>query len=208
MSRARYMMSKPMQIAMICLAFVSFLVSSSKAQYTPPPMITVQPLNVSVPVLGTAILSATSKRGTTYQWLLNGVPYSGGVVLNVPNILTGETVSSLTIVAGSSSAGSYSLKVSNNYGMVTSTPAALLLSNVITVVSNTVSFVAATTHKVATGFQISLSAPAGSNVVIQASADLANWSSLTTNTATSGSVTFIDTAALNMNARFYRARVQ
>jgi hypothetical protein len=56
-----------------------------------------------------------------------------------------------------------------------------------------------------TGFNLRLAGPLGSNYVIQASSDLTNWTSISTNAAPDGTVDFTDTAALNRPQRFYRA---
>jgi hypothetical protein len=54
----------------------------------------------------------------------------------------------------------------------------------------------------ASGFHLAVYAPAGSNVVVQASADLANWVSVYTN---AGSFSYTDTGATNGSGQFYRA---
>ena len=152
--------------------------------------------------------TAISSSSMSFNWLLNGkkIKKDGTSVANLNVPLVG-TISTLTVSGvDSDSAGTYSVQVINSAGTVTSSNALVLV--VSTVVSNVVSFVASGTGKVANGFKITLSAPAGSNVVIQASVDLAHWNSLSTNTAAGGSVSFTDTAATNMNARFYRARIQ
>ena len=60
----------------------------------------------------------------------------------------------------------------------------------------------------ANGFQIQLSGPAGSNYVIQASADLKNWTPISTNAAPTGSISYTDVAAKNLPFRYYRAVTQ
>ncbi len=55
------------------------------------------------------------------------------------------------------------------------------------------------------GFNFSVYAPAGSNVVIQVSTNLVNWKSIYTN---SGSFMFTDTNATNYSQRFYRLMEQ
>jgi hypothetical protein len=53
---------------------------------------------------------------------------------------------------------------------------------------------------------LTLVAPAGSPYVIEASADLVNWTPLRTNTGTSGDSSFIDIQSTNFSSRFYRLR--
>ena len=66
-----------------------------------------------------------------------------------------------------------------------------LLSNATSLLSN--------------GFALQLSAPAGSTVVIEASSDFVNWVPISTNAAPNGIVSYTDTAATNLPARYYRA---
>lgn len=54
-------------------------------------------------------------------------------------------------------------------------------------------------------FSATLSGAANSNYVFQASTNLANWISLTTNNSANGIISFTDTDAPNYNKRFYRA---
>lgn len=203
---------KMLQIAVFCAVFIGFSTVKTLAQVGPPPAITAQPSGINVQLLGTGVFSARSKRGTVYQWLLNGQPVPAGntLVLEAPYLLDlSQTVSTLTVLLATNS-GAYSLKVSNTSGAsVTSTPAMLILSGVVTVVSNVVSIVASDTGKLANGaFKLTLEVPTGSNIVVQASSDLSHWSSLSTNTATSSSMTFTDSAAATISCRFYRARIQ
>lgn len=58
------------------------------------------------------------------------------------------------------------------------------------------------------GFRLQYNAPVGSNVVIEATSDLSHWSPISTNVATTGSVTYTDTVAKVVSSRFYRAKLQ
>ena len=83
---------------------------------TPPPTILVQPLSITVPILGTATFSVSVYSLTTvsYQWLKNGASISGA------------TLSSFTIAsAQASDAATYTVQVSNAGGTVTSSGATL-----------------------------------------------------------------------------------
>ena len=56
-------------------------------------------------------------------------------------------------------------------------------------------------------FQFTVTGPAGSNAVVQASTNLQTWIPLVTNPLTLGSFTFSDMLATNYPARFYRAQL-
>ena len=113
----------------ICLVIIGFLTAKSHAQIGPPPIITVQPLDVSVQNGGTAILTATgvSLTSMSFSWLFNGQPVSPAntAVINVVVPLVG-TVSTLVVSnAIPANAGNYSVRIVNGAGSVTSSNAAL-----------------------------------------------------------------------------------
>jgi hypothetical protein len=60
----------------------------------------------------------------------------------------------------------------------------------------------------AKGFKILFSAPTGSNLVIQASSDMKNWTSVYTNVVTGGSLTYTDPVAKTASFRYYRAKLK
>lgn len=199
-----------LQKAAICLAFFGFLTARSNAQIGTPPIIAVQPLGLAVQNGGTAILTTTAVSLTSmkFYWLFNGqpVPATNTTMVNVVVPLVG-TVSTLTVKNVSpDSAGNYSVRIVNGVGSTTSSNAALIV--LATTVSNVLNIVSAGTGMVANGFKIQLSGPAGSNYVIQASTDLKNWTSISTNTAPAGTVSYTDTAATNLPFRYYRAKLQ
>lgn len=74
--------------------------------------------------------------------------------------------------------------------------------------SNAPYIVPSGTGMTANGFKIQLSGLSGSNYVIQASTDLKNWTSVSTNAAPTGSVSYTDAAAMNLPFRYYRAMLQ
>jgi hypothetical protein len=201
---------KTLTITAFWLVFMGFSVVKTQAQLGPPPTITAQPTGTNVTLLGTVILSARSKQGLTYQWLLNGQPISGVyVAVNLPYLLdASQTVSTLTL-ANVTTNGSYSLKVTDLGGSVTTTPANVTVSSLVGTVTNLVGIVTSATGKLTSGaFKLTLSVPVGSNIVVQATSDMVSWNSLSTNTATSSSLTFTDSAAATIPIRFYRARIQ
>jgi hypothetical protein len=84
----------------------------------PPPVITAQPQDQAVPNLGSATFTVEASSGTlmTYQWRKNGTN------------ITGAILSSYTILAATASdVGSYSVRIVNAGGSVTSTNATLTL---------------------------------------------------------------------------------
>jgi hypothetical protein len=195
----------------ICLVFLGFFTAKSHAQLGTPPIIAVQPLGLAVQNGGTAILTTTavSISSMKFYWYFNGQPVSptNTTVANVVVPLVG-TVSTLTVknVSSPTSAGSYSVRITNGVGSATSSNAVLIV--LTSTVSNVVNIVSAGTRMVADGFQIQLSGPSGSNYIIQASSDLKNWIPISTNAAPTGSVSYTDVAAKNLSFRYYRAIIQ
>ncbi|MBI4658420.1 MAG: hypothetical protein HY735_06175 [Verrucomicrobia bacterium] len=57
-------------------------------------------------------------------------------------------------------------------------------------------------------FQFQISGPAGARLVIQASTDLKEWTSITTNAPFNGEFTFTDPRSLQAGRRFYRISIQ
>lgn len=201
-------MMKALTITAFCMAFLGFSTVRSLAQLPPVPSITAQPSGITVSLLGTGTFSARSKRGTSYQWLMNGQPIST-VSVQTPYLLDLSQTVSTVVIVGATNTASYTLKVSDLGGSVTSSPAMLTVTGLSTVVSNVVSFVASTTGKLDNGaFKLTLNVPQGSNIVLQATSDMVNWTPLSTNTATSSSMTFTDAAAATISCRFYRAKIQ
>ena len=207
--------------AALCLAFIGLLTVSAHAQLGGPPSITVQPAVLSVGGIvtngGIAVINATVTSLTSLKltWYCNGYPVSSSSKYSIANVnvpLVG-TVSTLTITGVSSNdAGSYSLRATNAVGSAVSSNATLIVQNlintVVTNVVNVVSFVSAGTSMTVNGFNIKLSGPTGSNVVIQASSDLKTWMPISTNLVSSGSVSYTDTSAKVRPLRYYRAFIQ
>jgi hypothetical protein len=195
---------------LICLVFFGFFTARIQAQLGTPPIIVVQPLGLAVQNGGTAVLTTTAVSLTSmqFQWLFDGkkITKHDGTVVNAFIPLVG-IVSTLTLDdIDSSSGGTYSVEVINGVGSVTSSNAVLVV--LTTTVSNVLNIVSAGTGMVANGFQIHLSGPSGSNYVIQASTDFKNWTSISTNAAPTGSVSYTDAAATNLPFRYYRAMIQ
>jgi len=205
---------------LLCFVFIGLLTSTARAGLGGPPNVTVQPVVLSLDGIvtngGIAVINATvtSITSLTLAWYCNGKPVPAGkcTVANVAVPLVG-TVSTLTITGvAATNAGAYMLRATNSVGSVVSSNANLLVQNVINVVvSNTlnlVDFVAGSTGMTTNGFKIQLSGPTGSNVVVQASTDLKNWTSISTNLVSGGSASYTDTSATNRVFRYYRAYVK
>jgi uncharacterized repeat protein (TIGR03803 family) len=149
----------------------------------------------SVTAIGTAPLIC--------QWLRNGATLADGGQPSGATI-SGATTTYLTIAnVQMSDAGDYTVVVTNAYGSVTSSMAALTVQLptpiVLTADSNS-SFSS-------TGFGFNLSGMAGQTVVIEASTSLTSWTPLLTNSLVTGYFYFHDPDSTNLAQRFYRARL-
>ena len=207
-----YIRSSLLKVA-ILLSFIGFSEIGRAQILGGPPTFAVQPVGLSVQNGGSAVITATvvdvASTIKSFAWYFNGqpVPTTNATVANVVVPLVG-TVSTLTINRlSSSNAGNYSLRVTNaaNLSAVSSNATVIVL---VSTVSNVVNFVSSEIGLTAKGFNLQLSAPTGSNVVIQASADLKTWVPISTNTATGGSVSYTDTSATSLPLRYYRALIQ
>jgi hypothetical protein len=189
----------------IFTGFFGILAAKSQAQiFKTPPDIIVPPVGISVQNGGTAIFvaTATSLSSMTIDWLFNGKP----VPTTNTTVVTLLGVSTLTVKNVSpASQGTYSIVASNKYGSVTNNATLIVLLNTV---SNVLNILSTGTGMTANGFQIQLAGPAGSNYIIQASSDLKNWISISTNAAPTGSVSYTDAAATNLSFRYYRAIIQ
>lgn len=108
------------------------------------------------------------------------------------------TVSHIT----SACAGTYTVTCSDVLALLTGTSTASVNLGVIP----TVVAVPGGSQMIEKGFKIQFSAPTGSNLVIQASSDMKNWTSVYTNIVKGGSLTYTDLVAKTVSGRFYRAR--
>lgn len=125
----------------------------------------------------------------TYQWQLNDTN-----LLNKTN-----TFLSLTGLQPTN-AGMYSVIITNSFGSI-ATNAALWVGQFALNTGSTNLF--SSTN----GFQLNLGGVLSTNpVVIFGSTDLVNWLPLFTNSATTGTVQFLDVTATNLPTRFYRAQ--
>jgi sugar lactone lactonase YvrE len=103
---------------------------------------------------------------------------------------------------GVGNSGAYDVVVSNPNGSVTST---------VVNVAITIPAVILSKPQITLGnhdFQFQVSGPAGSNVVVQVSNDLLNWSSVSTSTIPVSGFITVSNAMTGLNRQFYRAHPQ
>ena len=159
------------------------------------PVIDSQPQS-RVNLVGTTARFSVTAIGTaplTCQWRKNDVNLADGVQPSGATI-SGTTTTDLTIAnVQMSDAGDYTVVVTNTYGSVTSSVAALTVQGSGSFISN--------------GFGFDLSGMAGQTVVIEASTNLTSWTPLLTNSLLTGCFHFNDSDSTNCAQRFYRARL-
>ena len=186
------------------------------------PVFVAQPMS-HVATNGTTTVFKAKVKGRShlqYQW------FKDGVALTDSDKVAGSQTSSLTIAKlRFADAGAYTIKVSNPVGSVTSADALLKVvapntgggDNVSRPQNLVASIVASPAATIPTpviaglirnadgSITLNCSGLVGSNYVVQASADLANWTGLSTNSAdASGQWQTTDTT--RANARFYRLK--
>ncbi len=186
----------------ICLTLAGLTAFGAQAQLGTPPRIDVQPLGLAVTEGGIATFTVTVSLSTvltspTFKWRRNGEEIGGGLTLAAVNTLVINDVRS-------ADAGTYTVEVRNAAGTVVSSNAVLLI--LAQPVVDTVKVVAS--GMTANGFQLRVEGATGSNYVVQASTDLAKWTSIATNSAPTGIMDYTDTEARNHPQRFYRVLVQ
>lgn len=205
-----------LQKAAICLFFLGFLTARSYGLgLGTPPQAAVPPVGLSVQNGGTAsftIIDYPNTSGVNFKWLYKGQQITSGVANLTTNGLLGGILldlapaSILTIKnLNSTNAGDYSVISYNNIGAITNTVSLIVLS---TTVTNIINMVASESSVTTAGFHLQLTTPVGSNVVVEASSDLQNWTPIYTNLDSTGSISFMDGSATNYPARYYRARTQ
>jgi hypothetical protein len=169
--------------------YVAKLAAGADTAPPVPPQIIAQPQSVSVTVGANPTFGVMAYGGMplNYRWVFNGT-----------NTLSGGTNSSFTLTnAQLSNAGSYSVIVTNGYGSATSAVATL---TVYPADGGTLSSPSlfSTNHQV----RFNVTGIAGLKYAVQASSNLVNWISLSTNTAP---FLFTDPNPGNFGRRFYRS---
>lgn len=158
----------------------------SPAGYSQPPAVYLQPLSQTTALSSNVILRAAAVGGPPlfYQWRFNGADISWGTSSTL--VLTNFTAAR---------EGLYQVLVSNAGGSANSVPALALLNNPVRIQYST-----GDCH-----YDLRLTGPAGNTFILQASSDLVNWTSVVTNTASTGIVEVHDAGLPNSPARFFRA---
>lgn len=122
-------------------------------------------------------------------------------VINLDSTVTNTlTISHIT----SASAGTYTATYADLLGLLNLNASVPININILP----TVTALASRSGMIKQGFRILFSAPSGSNVVVQASSDMSNWTSLCTNVVANGTLTYTDAVAQTVSCRFYRAKIQ
>lgn len=159
---------------------------------------------VTITATGYVTLGVLSSAGWSYSgrsWPTNAnYTTTGGGILNVDSTITSTlTISHIT----QASSGTYTFSVSGGLLLIVSASASSTVGIIPTVTADPVR-----SQMVEKGFKILFSGPTGSNLVIQASSNMRNWTSLCTNVITGGSVTYTDAVPKTVTCRFYRARLK
>ena len=192
-------------VAIMCL-ISSVMVPARVHALGPPPTISVQPLDQTVTNMGSVMFSVSVEASlsltTHYQWQFNGVdlktPGSSGTKLLT---LLDPVISYTQPNNTSNKSGNYSVLLTSTLG------ASRMSSNaVLRVVSTPVAFSSANLGT--NGFQLHLTGITGVNYVVYASSNLVNWVPVYTNTSLSGSADYVDTAAAQFSARYYKVLTQ
>jgi len=178
-----------------------------------PPVITLQPLSQSV-TSGNSVIFSVANTGTapfSYQW------YKASKV--IPGAT--NTIFRLSRIS-SSNAGTYFVVITNLAGRVTSASASLTVqtqsgggdggtdnlrinnSASVLTVAPLQPFIAQLLRNPDGSITLNCSGTAGSNYVVQASADLTSWLDISTNTAAGGQWQMMDNT--RANSRFYRLK--
>jgi len=201
------------QKVLITLIFGLFT-AKAQAQGLLPPVLTVSPSGTNVQNGDTVTfnVSAYCTLGlfTSVQWQFNGgaLPTNATTVTTSGGILTSSISTSLTVSrASAKSAGTYTVEVSDAGGLL-----GILVGNasasVPLGVTTPLAAVPSASKMSSNGFNVQFSGPTGSNLVIEASSDMINWSPVYTNVLTGGSISYTDAAAKSVSRRYYRAKLK
>jgi hypothetical protein len=207
------------------LIFLVFGLFTAKAQaqigILLPANINAQPLSTNVQNGDTVTFNVSANctgEGKIYSvtWLYNGEPISTNSTETTSSsgLLTTTVSSTLTIKnVSSANAGTYSAQITdvilNLLGLISVEDSATSQGATLGIIP-TVTAVTTQTGMVNnnSAFKVQFSGPTGSNLVIQATSDMINWRSLSTNVIINGSVTYTDATANTVSCRFYRAKLK
>ena len=197
--------------AIICLAFLGFLVARDARAY-PPPVLLVQPLGITVYNGDSVVfvwLFGVSQTPLTPTLLLDGGPIKNPCVDLSTNLDLGIIYYTFTIKnASQSKGGSYALKLQNSGGVVTSGKTLLTVLTGTSSGLTNVGILTSQCFKTNGGFKLQMIKPATSNCVLDASTDIAHWTPIYTNTSGSTNFSYLDPSATNRVLQYYRVRMQ
>lgn len=156
-----------------------------------PPAITEQPQDLKIPtgMDATFDVAAAGTGPLSYRWQFDGVTITGA---------TGSTYTHTNVQPDD--VGYYSVVVSNSLGVVTSTPAMLVIA--------TPPFITAIEIQSDGSSLLTLTGGAGDQYTIETSTNLLDWTPAGSVTNATGQIQFMDSGAGGSLQRFYRARVQ
>ena len=154
----------------------------------------VNPLKDQIVYTGQTVMFNASAWGTaplSFQWQRNGIAMYGAT--NAVLVLTNTQPAN---------SGVYRVMVHNAYGNATS-------DATLTVIPFQLEAKPGNVWSATNGFAVQVEGVSASNMlIIFASTDLVNWLPIFTNGSATGTVQFMDSAATNLPARFYRAMEQ
>lgn len=181
---------------LLATGFSILAASRGIAQVGPPPVITVQPLALSVQLGDTAVFSvhAVSATSLSYQWYRDGKKLKDG---------TGATLTLEKVASGD--AGEYVVDVKNASGVATSSSATLVI---LKKEKKQLHIKGASMTSEGLNLTVVASDTSITNCVLYACSDLTNWTPITTNSLTSGEAVCTDSAVSQHNVRFYKAMDQ
>ncbi|HEX3718810.1 MAG TPA: immunoglobulin domain-containing protein [Verrucomicrobiae bacterium] len=177
---------------------VTSSVATLNVDYSPAPVITAQPVSISVIEASNALftVSALGTAPIKYQWSFDGTNLAGG---------TKSTLILFDVQATNS--GSYSVVITNTYGGATSQVAFLT----VTLPPLSASVVPLTATNTSLAVQFQFNGTTGSNYVLEYTTNLSppfQWQPVITNAAgASGNWYFTDTNAANVPGRFFRMAI-
>jgi hypothetical protein len=182
-------------------AYGSAWSSVATIKVLPLPVIAQQPPVTIVTVSNQFILpvGVTGIGPFAYQWLKDGVMLPGAVFSNYTNNCAQYT-----------DAGQYSVLVANSYGAVQSQSAIVLVlptQPLIIPKNDGTPIILQLVMNQDNSTAVVFYGAVGSNYVVQASSDLANWQPLSVVQAKYNLNAFIDQQATNLPARFYQVQL-
>ena len=158
------------------------------------PSVAAEPMSAAISLDGGAVFNVSASSSTPpdiyYQWYFNGAPLSDNADIS------GSMTSSLTVTNAQPAAiGEYFVVVSDDAGRIFGGAAQLSVTNLI--------YLTAPAFTPPNQFQFTVQSAPGAPVMVQASTDLVNWTTLTCITNVSGMDIYTNTSA-TATGQYYR----